>query len=324
VTVMANVSVVIATHNRAAQVAEAIESVLAQSVKVREIVVVDDGSTDDTPQQLSRYGSRIRTIYQTGRGASAARNHGIRESRGNWIAFLDDDDVWLPQKIERQMRLTEENPDLGLVYCSDHAVDEQLRILYTRDALAANRGDVFEQLLVRNFIFTSCVVARRDVIEQAGFMDASLKFGEDWDLWLRIAARHPVDFIPEPLVLYRQSASGCLSRDTTAYDRLSAMQKIVEHALTLRKVDVVARRRARYYLEREWTANWLAQGKNYKALTHSLKAISACPHWMEGYKLLAYSLAPSSARNLARRLLRRSNLSPVISRNNEPGDIYAK
>src|SRR5262249_2321973 len=152
-------------------------------------------------------------------GASAARNHGMRAARGEWIAFLDDDDVWLPTKIERQMALAKNNAQLGLIYCSDYAVDEQLRILYSRDAYQENRGDVFGQLLTKNFIFTSCVIARRDVVENAGYMDLAYKFAQDWDLWLKIAVQHPVDFVPDPLVLYRQSASGCLTRDMKAADR---------------------------------------------------------------------------------------------------------
>src|SRR5215475_7548246 len=167
---MVDVSVVIATYNRSAQVKEAIDSVLAQSVPVREIIVVDDGSKDDTRHQLSAYGDRIVPFFRSNQGASAARNYGMRAARGEWIAFLDDDDVWLPTKIERQMALARGNPKLGLIYCSDYAVDEKLRILYTRDAHPQHRGDVFAQLLVKNFIFTSCVIARRDAIENAGYM----------------------------------------------------------------------------------------------------------------------------------------------------------
>ena len=203
------------------------------------------------------------------------------------------------------MQLAQQDANLRLIYCSDHAVDEQLQVRHTRHAAQANRGDVFEQLLTQNFIFTSCVIARSDAIEQAGLMDPSLKFGEDWDLWLRIAARHPVDFVAEPLVLYRQSATGCLTRDTKAVDRLSAMQVILERALALRSVSSETARRARYNLEREWTASLLTEGNNYKAFTHSLRAISSSPNKLEGYRLLAYSLTPSSAREFGRRLLRR-------------------
>jgi glycosyltransferase involved in cell wall biosynthesis len=195
----ADISVIIATYNRARQLKEAIDSVLAQSLPVREVIVVDDGSTDDTKSKLSQYGDRIQTFFLSNGGASAARNHGIRSSQGKWIAFLDDDDVWLPDKINRQMQLITSNPSLGLIYCSDYAVDEQLHILYRRDAENHNRGDVFERLLIKNFIFTSCTMARRDAIEKAGYMELEFKFGEDWDLWLRIAAKYQVDFVAKPL-----------------------------------------------------------------------------------------------------------------------------
>src|SRR5215510_13181409 len=143
---MADVSVVIATYNRSRQVREAIDSVLAQTLPVREVIVVDDGSKDDTRAQLLAYGDRIRPFFQTNGGASAARNLAMRMAQGSWIAFLDDDDVWQPEKIAQQWELVQKNPSLGLVYCSDYAVDEQLRILYSRDAQPENRGQVFERL----------------------------------------------------------------------------------------------------------------------------------------------------------------------------------
>ena len=109
---MVDVSVVIATYNRSRQVKEAIDSVLAQSAPVREIIVVDDGSKDDTREQLLSYGDRIRPFFQANGGASAARNLAMRMAQGSWIAFLDDDDVWLPEKIEQQMELVRRNPEL--------------------------------------------------------------------------------------------------------------------------------------------------------------------------------------------------------------------
>src|ERR1039458_6471559 len=155
---MVDVSVVIATYNRASMLREAIDSVLAQTEPVREVIVVDDGSTDNTRDVLSGYGSRIVALYQPQSGASAARNRAIRAATGEWIAFLDDDDIWLDSKIERQMVIAKGNRNLGLVYCSDYAVDEKLQILWERAAAAENRGNVFDRLFVRNFIFTSCVM----------------------------------------------------------------------------------------------------------------------------------------------------------------------
>ena len=302
---MADVSVVIATYNRAAQVKEAIDSVLAQTTPVREIIVVDDGSRDNTREQLLSYGDKIRTFFQKNGGASAARNLAMCEAKGEWIAFLDDDDVWLPNKIERQMEVADANPALGLIYCSDYAVDEHLKILYTRNAAISNRGEVFERLLIKNFIFTSCVMARRSAVEKAGHMNMEFKFAQDWDLWLKIAAEHPVDFAPEPLVLYRQSSAGCLTKDMKAEDRLREMKEICEQGVKLRKVPQSAARRARFEIESQWASTALVQGHNRHAFPHALLSIWLQPKSTEGYRLTAHSLVPSSLRTRAKQILKK-------------------
>lgn len=302
---MVDVSVVIATYNRATQVKEAIDSVLAQTAPVREIIVVDDGSRDNTREQLLAYGDKVRPFFQKNGGASAARNLAMREAKGEWIAFLDDDDVWLPNKIERQMEIASANPALGLVYCSDYAVDEQLKILYTRNAAITNRGDVFERLLIKNFIFTSCVMARRSAVEKAGYMNLDFKFAQDWDLWLKIAAKHPVDFAPEPLVLYRQSSAGCLTKDMKAEDRLREMKEICEQGLKLRRVPQAVARRARFEIESQWASTALVQGQSGHAVPHALRSIWLQPKLMEGYRLTAHSLVPSGLRARAKRILKK-------------------
>ncbi|HEY7406227.1 MAG TPA: glycosyltransferase [Candidatus Angelobacter sp.] len=306
---MVDVSVVIATYNRSRQVREAIDSVLAQTVPVREIIVVDDGSRDDTREQLLAYGDRIRPFFQANGGASAARNLAMRKAQGSWIAFLDDDDVWVPEKIEQQWKLVENDSALGLVYCSDYAVDEQLRVLYERKAQEGNRGEVFERLLIKNFIFTSCVMARRDAVEKAGYMLGEYKFAQDWDLWLKIAAENPVDFAPAPLVLYRQSPTGCLTHDMKADDRLLEMKTIMQRALALRDVSPATRRRAAFEIESQWASASLVNGKNAAALPHALRAVAAKPTWLEGYRLTAYSLVPSGLRTWAKKMLGRNAAS---------------
>src|ERR1039457_1334097 len=274
---MADVSVIIATHNRASLVGEAIDSVLSQSEPVRELIVVDDGSSDATREQLFRYGDRIRSFFCPQGGASAARNFGIQAAQGRWIAFLDDDDVWLTTKIEEQMKVTANNPEVGLVYCSDYAVDERLRVLYTRQAAPDSRGDVFERLLIKNFIYTSCVMARRDAVAKAGYMRLDLRFAQDWDLWLKIAAHAPVDFAPEPLVLYRQSASGCLTRDMKATEKLLELETKLEASRSLRKVPDRAHSNARHQLELQWASSSLTEGNNGQAFSHSVRAVLSRP-----------------------------------------------
>ena len=310
---MVDVSVVIATYNRSRQVREAIDGVLAQSVPVREIIVVDDGSKDDTRAQLLAYGDRIRPFFQANAGASAARNLAMRMAQGSWIAFLDDDDVWVREKIEQQWALVEKDPSLGLVYCSDYAVDEQLKVLYERKAQAQNRGQVFERLLIKNFIFTSCVMARRDAVVKAGYMQPEYKFAQDWDLWLKIAAEHPVDFAPAPLVLYRQSATGCLTHDMKADDRLLEMKTIMQRAFKLREVSGAARRRAEFEIESQWASASLVGGKNGAAFPHALRAVAAQPASLEGYRLTAHSLVPGNVRSWAKEMMGRNGATPVAT-----------
>src|SRR6476660_5367458 len=310
---MVDVSVVIATYNRSRQVREAIDGVLAQSVPVREIIVVDDGSKDDTRAQLLAYGDRIRPFFQANAGASAARNLAMRMAKGSWIAFLDDDDVWVREKIEQQWALVEKDPSLGLVYCSDYAVDEQLKVLYERTAQVQNRGEVFERLLIKNFIFTSCVIARRDAVVKAGYMQPEYKFAQDWDLWLKIAAEHPVDFAPAPLVLYRQSATGCLTHDMKADDRLLEMKTIMQRAFKLREVSGAARRRAEFEIESQWASASLVGGKNAAAFPHALRAVAAQPASLEGYRLMAHSLVPSNVRSWAKKMMGRNGATPVAT-----------
>jgi glycosyltransferase involved in cell wall biosynthesis len=308
---MIDVSVVIATHNRAVQVRQAIDSVLGQSVPVREVIVVDDGSTDDTRTQLAAYGNSIRVLHQENAGASAARNRAFQSARAAWIAFLDDDDVWLKSKIERQMALIEHNPRIGLIYCSDYAVDEQLRILYPRNAAPENRGDVFERLIVKNFIFTSCVIARRDLIERADGMNPAYRFAEDWDLWLKIAATHTVDFVPEPLVWYRQSAAGCLTQETSMAERLRDMETILTSAIKLRRLPRSVERRAWHDLEVQWAATFLNQGTHARAVWHALQATALRPQSRKGYQVLLNSMMPKRVREWVKQavLVRPASLS---------------
>jgi len=292
---MTSVSVVIPTRNRAPQLKQAIDSVLGQSEQVKEILVIDDGSTDGTRELLASYGSKVRAFFQNQEGASAARNRGFREAAGEWIAFLDDDDVWLEKKIELQMALAKKNPELALIFCSDFTVDQQLNKLSERQVAPQNRGDVFERLFARNFIYTSCVIARRSAIEEAGYMDLALRFAHDWDLWLKIAARHPVDFVSEPMVLYRMSAE-CLSVEMSTAARLSEMETVVERARQLKPIPDDILKKARYELKRKWAAALLLEGQVRKAIPHALRLVVSHPASVDGYQLLAQAIIPRRAR----------------------------
>lgn len=197
------VSVVVPAYNAAAFVGRAVDSVLAQSWADREVLVVDDGSTDGTVAVLAAYGDRLRVLAQANAGPAAARNRGLHEARGRYVAFLDADDWWLPQKLARQVALLDGRPEIG--FCSTAT-----RIV-TEDGAAAGEwpcapGDrpLLETLFMRSAAVsgsTSGVLARRELLLAAGGFDASLRGFEDPDLWMRLAARAGYACIDEPLTV---------------------------------------------------------------------------------------------------------------------------
>jgi glycosyltransferase involved in cell wall biosynthesis len=211
---MTSVSVIIPTYQSGRFISQAIDSVLTQTFKDFEIIVVDDGSTDNTREVINHYSSegRIRYYYQSNHGPAAARNLGIRMSSGENIAFLDADDLWLPTKLEIQTKLLDENPAIDLVFCDSYVFNEtgvQQKTLFDLSSPASGR--VFEKLFYLNFIPLLTVMVRSRVFDVIGFFDETVIGPEDYDLWLRISQTYMVDFIQEPLAKYRIS-SGQISQ----------------------------------------------------------------------------------------------------------------
>lgn len=202
----ASVSVVIPVHNRATAVRRAIASVLAQTCQDVEIIVVDDGSTDGTAAAISQIDDpRVRVIgHERSRGASAARNTGIRASRGEFVAFLDSDDEWLPSKLERQLKVFARSDNgVGLVYTGAELLYDEAGV---RRFVPRRRGDL-RRLLLRDNCVGGCSVGmvRRRVLEEVGGFDESLPARQDVDLWFRISTRYRVDFVPDALVRVAKS-----------------------------------------------------------------------------------------------------------------------
>jgi len=199
----APVSVVIPTYNSAPLVVEAVGSVLAQSLAPSEVIVVDDGSTDDTPARMASFGGQVRYVRQANLGVSAARNHGIRLAGQDFVGFLDADDVWHPAKLCLQMGLFEREPDLTL--SGTRAFDWPARQVPQIDpgrAYAVTRV-TWDDLIVKNRLATSSVVARRAALVGAGLFDPALQGPEDRDLWLRVAETARLANIELPLMGYR-------------------------------------------------------------------------------------------------------------------------
>lgn len=204
-TTMPRVTVVIPTYNRAQFIAEAIQSVLEQTFRDFELIVVDDGSTDDTAAVVSRFTDpRLRYIYQTNQERSAARNHGLRLARGEYVAFLDSDDVWLPAKLEHQVALLDARPAMGLVYTGAYIFEGQCTFMEQRPRC---RGEVLKALLMEDNVVcgsASTALVRRACFDSVGSFDENLRACEDWDMWLRLAAGgYEFDFVPQPLARCR-------------------------------------------------------------------------------------------------------------------------
>jgi len=213
------VSVVLPTYNRARTLGRAINSVLGQTFRDLELIVVDDSSTDDSKTVVSGFNDpRIHYVrHDVNRGANAARNTGIKISRGEYLAFQDSDDEWLPEKLEKQV---------NLLAAADGAVD----VVYTGclrwkgdgatyipgEHVAVKEGDVHRQLLTGNFITTQTVLARRCCLVECGLFDEEMPRLQDWDLWIRVARRKRFAYINEPLALAYHSPGG-ISDNAAAY-----------------------------------------------------------------------------------------------------------
>jgi len=198
---MSQVSIIIPTYNRATLLKRAINSVLQQSFSDFELIVVDDASTDYTPEVVKKINdSRIKLIqHSKNKGASAARNTGIDLSKGKYIAFLDDDDEWLPEKIERQLAAFQTaDIKIGLIYSGYSFVSpKNNNILKT--VTPEHRGALYPLLLRRNFISTVTPLVKKDCFKIAGTFDETLPSCQDWDMWIRISKYFLIDFIPDPL-----------------------------------------------------------------------------------------------------------------------------
>lgn len=202
---MAKVSAIIPAYNCEDYIKETIESVFSQTYRDIELIVVDDGSSDKTGEIAKSFGSRLKYLHQSkNTGPSGARNRGIDQAKGEYIAFLDHDDIWLPNKIEEQLKLLEGSKDLALVYCNGYNVNLSGREMDTLfDIAKPYRGFVFEQLILDNFIPTSSVVVKKNILDEVGGFNERFLISQDFELYLRIAQFHKVDFADAPLFKHR-------------------------------------------------------------------------------------------------------------------------
>lgn len=208
------VSVILPTRNRAHLIPRAIDSVLGQTVDDFELIVIDNGSADSTPAVLANYAKSDPRVFvarsDSARGAAAARNVGIQHASGAYVAFIDDDDAWLPTKLDRQLSAITEAPNVGVVFCPYEYVSGNGRKRVV-GMPPVPEFSLRRNLLRGNFLGTACILADREVLLAHGGFDERLQIMEDWDLWCRLAAAAEFVMVPEPLVVCHHT-SGSLSR----------------------------------------------------------------------------------------------------------------
>ncbi len=230
---MPRVSVIIPTFNRSKKVVRAIESVLTQSLKDFEIIVVDDGSVDNTAKALSKYMSLIKYIRQpVNKGVSAARNIGIKSATSPWIAFLDSDDYWLKEKLYVQMEFINKNPDT--VACQT----EEIWIRNGRRVNPKNKHkkpseNIFKESLKLCLVSPSSVILKESLFKDVGLFDETFPAAEDYDLWLRISCRYPIYLIDKGLVVKEGGHADQLSQRFSGMDRfrIRAIVKLIKSGI---------------------------------------------------------------------------------------------
>ena len=213
------VSIIIPAYNKAALTVKTVESVLKQTYSPIEIIVVDDGSSDNTKEALLPFQNKIRYVYKQNGGACSARNVGIKMAQGEFIGLLDCDDQYLPNKVELCVDYLRKNPNAGFVHTAAYFIDHNENILSTYSHPKSKKpGHITRQLILGNFVCNSTPLIRKKAIDEAGLFDESIFAPADWDMWLRISERYEVGYIDQPLTKYRVT-------DNYTFTKLQLSQK---------------------------------------------------------------------------------------------------
>ena len=222
------ISVIVPTYNRAHQLPRALDSILCQSCSPKEIIVVDDGSTDETSALMTSEYPEIVFIQQQNAGVSSARNAGIKRASGDWIAFLDSDDEWLPKKLEIQMKALYKNPEIKICHTNEIWIRNGKRV-NPKKKHGKFGGWIFQKCLPLCCISPSSVIIHKSIFKEIGLFDYSLPVCEDYDLWLRITARNPVLYIEEPFLIKYGGHEDQLSKKYWGMDRfrIKSLEKII-------------------------------------------------------------------------------------------------
>tara|TARA_Y100000296_G_scaffold6929_1_gene8308 strand:- start:253 stop:1077 length:825 start_codon:yes stop_codon:yes gene_type:complete len=210
------ISVIIPTFNRAKLLERAIKSVLLQTYAPSEVIVIDDGSDDDTKEVVSKFDT-VTYLYQDNNGVSAARNKAVHYAKGDWVSFLDSDDEWLPHKLQKQVELLNQLPNLNIVHGEEIWIRNGVRVNQMKKHKKSG-GDIFIPSLKLCLISPSAVMIKRDFLISEGLFKEDFTVCEDYDLWLRLTSRFPVGFVEEPIIKKYGGHEDQLSRKYFAMD----------------------------------------------------------------------------------------------------------
>lgn len=311
------VSIVMPVLNGERFISEAIESIAAQTYQNLQLIVVDDGSTDSTPEIVDRFRPRIEIQYvkhPSPQGIAPSMNDGLRHATGDMIAFLDHDDTWLPRFLETQVSYLEQHPEVGMVHSDFQTVDVDGRILEASAERCRGRkrpsGQVFRELFLDSFIVGNSVLIRRECFERVGMFDESLRWG-DYHLWMRIARHFRVDYTPEVLTSYRQHATQSTrtpkgKRPDEDPVALQALRKILAEYPELRREfgsKLINRRIASFYFDLAYA--WYWKGELASARVCARRALALWPGNGRYLALFAATLVPAGRAAMLSRVWRR-------------------
>ena len=222
------ISVIIPTYNRKKTLARAIQSVMNQSLSPFEILIIDDGSNDGTEEWVKENFQNIKYIYQNNRGVSSARNIGIENANGDWVAFLDSDDEWLSNKLHEQVIAIESNPKIKFFHTNEIWIRNGVRVNQMKKHKKYG-GYIFEKCLDICRVSPSSVLIQKEVFDNIGVFDESLRVCEDYDLWLRITSKYPVEFLDVPLIYKYGGHADQLSKVNDGIEsyRIQSLEKII-------------------------------------------------------------------------------------------------
>ena len=252
------VSVIIPTYNREATLERAVKSVLSQTHKNLELIIIDDGSTDNTHTIIKKYSKKLRFFSQLHGGVSAARNLGLEKSEGTWVAFLDSDDYWLPEKLEVQLKFLREHPQIMVAQTEEIWIRNGIRVNPMRKHQKYG-GWIFRQCLPLCIVSPSASIIHQKVLNDVGVFDESFPVCEDYDLWLRVSLRYQIGLIPEHLTVKTGGHSDQLSKRYWGMDRyrVRALEKILNMnptpeqellilSMTVEKLSILSKGREKY------------------------------------------------------------------------------